>query len=163
MKKLCLCLTILAVLLFFAGCGGKDASTGHIWSAKAPDFYTWDEAVSYCDNLVEDYSDNWRLPTISELRTLVLNCVGSVPGGECGVVDTGNPSTSCLSASCAGVGYCGGCPATVEHSKFSDTSEFWSSSIVTDASSYVWNVHFTYADVSRSGKAECFRVRCIRN
>lgn len=145
-------------------CGGKDASTGYIWSAKAQGWYTWDEAVSYCDNLVEDYSDNWRLPTISELRTLVLNCVGSVPGGECGVVDTGNPSTSCLASSCeTSGGYCGGCPATAEHSKFSDTSEFWSSSTVTDASTSVWLLHFTYATIYSKGAPNRNQVRCIRN
>ena len=50
-----------------------DTYTGLMWTkAAAPNRMTWQEALQYCENLVlgeEDY-DDWRLPNVSELRSL---------------------------------------------------------------------------------------------
>lgn len=45
-----------------------DLNTGLMWQAKKNE-YTWNNAVSYCNNTYAGYSD-WRLPTPKELLTI---------------------------------------------------------------------------------------------
>ncbi|MBO4441296.1 DUF1566 domain-containing protein [bacterium] len=49
-------------------------STGLIWSARSSGYMVWNDAKNYCNSLLEGYYNDWRLPTISELRTLIQNC-----------------------------------------------------------------------------------------
>jgi hypothetical protein len=47
-------------------------STGLMWQqATAPGFYTWEQALSYCENLTLAGHSDWRLPTIKELDSIV--------------------------------------------------------------------------------------------
>jgi hypothetical protein len=50
----------------------SDTSTGLMWQQETPDnTMTWDQALSYCENLpLAGYAD-WRLPSKKELRNLV--------------------------------------------------------------------------------------------
>lgn len=144
-------------------------STSHLtWSKKADTPYTWSDAGTYCDNLTEGGYSDWRLPNISELRTLIKNCSGTqMPGGTCGVIDTGNSSTSCLSYnSCWTESACYSCSSdsTGGHSKFGETGVFWSSSTLSDYTDYAWIVNFGYGNVSFNFfKADnYYYVRCVR-
>ena len=49
-----------------------DTDTGLMWQQDtAPDYYNWQQALSYCENLtLAGYSD-WRLPNVHELQSLV--------------------------------------------------------------------------------------------
>ena len=62
----------------------NDLSTGYGWSSKADtNRWTYYGAIDYCRNLSAGGVSNWRLPTISELRTLVRNhppCQYPYPG-----------------------------------------------------------------------------------
>ncbi|MCX5903832.1 MAG: DUF1566 domain-containing protein, partial [Proteobacteria bacterium] len=50
----------------------KDNVTGLEWQqATDPGTYTWDQANTYCANLALGGYNDWRLPTIKELSTLV--------------------------------------------------------------------------------------------
>ena len=50
----------------------RDNVTGLEWQqATAPGTYTWQQAIDYCNNLSLGGKDDWRLPTIKELSTLV--------------------------------------------------------------------------------------------
>ena len=147
-------------------------STSHLmWSEKTTS--TWQGAVYHCTNLNSSnyggYSSGWRLPTISELRTLIKNCSGTqMPGGSCGVIDTGNSSTSCLVSSCWTEETCYSCSydSTGGHSKFGDISWFWSSSIRSDSPSYAWIVCFSDGRVYGDDIGYLDHgnyVRCVRN
>ena len=141
-------------------------STSHLtWSKKADTTYDWSDAGTYCDNLTEGGYSDWRLPNISELRTLIQNCSETqMPGGSCGVIDTGNSSTSCLSSSCWTESACYSCSSdsTGWHSKFGDTGWFWSSSTLSDRTGYAWSVYFNGGSVyGRSNYADYY-VRCVR-
>ncbi len=47
-----------------------DPDTGYKWSDISPDEMDWEDMSGYCDNLGE----GWRLPSVEELQTLVINC-----------------------------------------------------------------------------------------
>jgi hypothetical protein len=50
----------------------SDTSTGLMWQqATAPVTYTWQDALSYCENLTLAGKSDWRLPTIKELDSIV--------------------------------------------------------------------------------------------
>ncbi|MBP5591625.1 DUF1566 domain-containing protein [bacterium] len=140
-------------------------STSHLtWSKKAASSYDWSGAGTYCDGLSEGGYSDWRLPNISELRTLIQNCSGTqMPGGSCGVIDTGNSSTSCLSSSCQGED-CYSCSADSSggHSKFGETGGFWSSSTLSDNTDYAWYVVFYTGNVYGYNKSYNGSVRCVR-
>ena len=141
-------------------------STSHLtWSKKAASSYDWSGAGTYCDGLSEGGYSDWRLPNISELRTLIQNCSGTqMPGGSCGVIDTGNSSTSCLSSSCQGED-CYSCSADSSggHSKFGETGGFWSSSTKSGSTDRAWHVYFYYGNVNYNNKADDdLNVRCVR-
>jgi len=140
----------------------KDSATGLIWSGKGS-MYTWSNAVSSCDNLTTIGYDDWRLPNISELRTLIQNCSDTVTNASCGVIDTGDSSTSCLTSSCWTAAACTSCSSTsYVYSKFGDTGIFWSSSVVSDFSDLAWFVNFTYGRVNNNKKNNYFNIRCVR-
>ena len=141
-------------------CGGKDPSSGLIWSAKPPIGLNDSEAWQYCDRLNESGYNDWHLPTISELRTLIQNCPATQmpPSGSdaCGVTDT------CLSGCYNDA--CKGCPDG--GSKFGDYDDtLWSSSYTGSNGNY-WSVNFYNGSVTTLNNNVGFakyQFRCVRN
>ncbi len=87
---------LLAALLGAAGCGvflpgvWLDTTTGLMWEEPPNgDRMTITEAETYCAELTTDDHDDWRLPDIDELRSLIAGCT----------VDYCDVSTTCTSAS----------------------------------------------------------------
>ena len=130
---------------------------GYMWSPKASTI-DWESAVSYCNNMTECGYSDWHLPTISELRTLIQNCSGTVTGGSCGVTD------SCLSWSCGNDPCCDGCSfdSSGYYSKLGDTYFFWSSSTKSDNTDSAWFVDFRDGSVGLFYLYYCNDVRCVR-
>ena len=99
------------------------------WSSKiGPN--TWKKAVEYCRDLTSSsgYND-WRLPNIDALRTLIQNCPNTSTGGQC-LVSSGCLSDDFLTYECE---TCGSANSAI--SKLDDDEVFWSSSEAKSSSS----------------------------
>ena len=136
----------------------KDSSSGLIWSARGSSM-TWNDAENYCSTLLEgDYPD-WRLPTISELRTLIQNCSKTETDGTCGVTDDCLSYSECRNSDCRGCTYDDNKPG--QYSKFGETGYFWSSSVLSDYPGVAWLVDFYNGNVRYDDKTVNL-VRCVR-
>ncbi len=51
----------------------SDAETNLMWQQAEPGVKKWDEAMKYCEDLSLAGHDDWRLPKIDELLTIVDN------------------------------------------------------------------------------------------
>jgi len=132
---------------------------------SAPDKLNWDAAKSYCENLVWANHNDWRLPTIDELRTLVIGCAATGKDGSCGVVETCAKSVSpCFGETCSGCtknsGGDGGCyrPTALE----GPCESRWSVTAVEDVSTDAWTVDFSQAKITREAKTGSVGIRCVR-
>ena len=138
-----------------------DPASGLSWQQE-PGSETWDNAVTYCQNLVLD-GGGWRLPNISELRSLVRNCPDIQAGGACGV------ATTCLEYSCWSNANCQ--PSScVDNASTADCywpvelggtcMAYWSSS--EPLSTSAWYVTFEMGYVYDAEKTYTNGVRCVR-
>jgi hypothetical protein len=124
-------------------------------------FRDWDRAIAYCEGLTLDGSSDWRLPSVSELRTLLRNCPATESGGACGVIDT------CLAGSCASgdcTPACDGAAGTClrDVALTGSCGWTWSASAVDGDSSEAWRVDFETGQVSNFAKTSGIPVRCVR-
>ena len=125
---------------------------GLYWSNASSNKMKWDKAAAYCEEL------GGRLPTISELRTLIQNCPATETGGECGVTDSCLSSADCSNDQCEGCEY----DYPGKYSAFEDTYWFWSSSEQSGNADTVWLVGFNNGNVSLLQKDGLIYVRCVR-
>ncbi len=111
----------------------------------------WGEAVGCCKKL------GGRLPTISELRTLIQNCPGTETGGECGVTDDCLSFADCWNHPCFGCEY----DESGKYSIFGDADILWSSSEQSDNADRAWYVSFNDGRVY-GGRHDNGSVRCVK-
>ena len=159
MKKILiplLLLSVFVVVLMFSSCNRCTGNFPHshgglCWSDKTPDAMTWEDAITYCKNL------GGRLPTLSELRTLIQNCPATQTGGACGVTD------SCLSWNDCRDSSCDGCSSdsSGKYSVFGDAGWFWSSSVPSEYTDLAWFVNFLNGNVSLNYRDYFYGVRCV--
>jgi hypothetical protein len=48
-----------------------DTNTGLVWQQDGSTYNTWEEALSYCENLTLAGYNDWRLPNVNELQSIV--------------------------------------------------------------------------------------------
>lgn len=148
-----------------------DYDTGLMWQNPTEMGFiggTWDEENSYCENLVLAQYSNWRLPSISELRSIVRGCKSSETNGTCGVND------DCLKMECR-TDECNGCePKPDEKYYWPDELEgnpytingHWSVSQVGDDDKNAWIMIFYSASIQLEDKDnildEGLTTRCVR-
>ena len=133
-----------------------DSESGLMWSEKPSETMTLEVAESYCAELSESGFSDWRMPTISELRTLIQNCSSTESGGSVGLTD------DCLFLGCWAQD---SCPIDYykEYSKLGDKSVLWSSSLVPENTNNAWCVIFSGAEISYRSTNDKIYVRCVRN
>ncbi len=142
-----------------------DSTSKLMWSSISSHWMNWEEANEYCSNLSEGDFADWRLPTISELRTLIRNCPATEPGGSCKVSD------SCLAFSCWSEEDCS-CVGIYDnegyYSKLGDNTDIalWSSSTFSDMPDYAWYIGWGSAFVYGWAKVDTSDsyspIRCVR-
>jgi len=124
----------------------------------------WVDAKKYCDNLNWGGYTDWRLPTIDELRFIIMGCAASETGGACGV------GAACLMETCGGA-TCDGCPGSQGPAQGcyriadleGDCTLTWSSSVDPGSPLGAWYVNFSNARIRYDDQALYHAIRCVRN
>jgi len=139
-----------------------DPTTGLTWQIyPAEDTMAWEPAIAYCGNLG---GGSWRLPTISELRSLIRGCPYTAPGGSCTVTDDCLVHADCWNYTCwdcdEGQGPAEGIfwPDEMRGSG----SWYWSISPVTDYPGWIWAIPFRGGDIDTYDATLKVHVRCVR-
>ena len=124
---------------------------------------TWPNAITYCDSLTLDGHSDWRLPTISELRSLIRGCPRTMTGGACGVTDSCNSFSECYNT-CVRCSDDGGPDNGCYWPDEMDgmCSSYWSSSYREANDSFTWGVFFNSGYVADLYKYNNHNVRCVR-
>ncbi len=153
----------------------KDLMTGFEWQdTPTGGLMEWTTAKTHCQELTLD-GTGWRLPNISELRSLIRNCTDIETSGVCEVKDVCSAcgvnsddaclkswcwSDSCAPDSCSDNGGSSGCYWPEELS--GTCSYHWSSSPVEDVYNLTWGVYFNVGRVRSNNVAGNYGVRCVR-
>lgn len=141
-----------------------DAKSNLSWDREATVTTGWQHADSKCSELVLCGHDDWRLPKIEELRTLVRGCPATATGGSCRV------GASCQATTCGT--NCGGCAVNggpnrggyLPNELDSSIAPMLSSSFATDDAQYVWLMNPAAASVSLIfANQGGWNARCVRN
>jgi hypothetical protein len=158
--------------------GWYDEASGLCWELPPGEtVVTWDDAVAYCEARSSGGRCDWRLPTISELRSVVRGCAETVTGGPCGVTD------ECTSQECwfgsgescdprchddgegPGVGGClwdGEIVGDCSNDYPGDCTFFWSSTQL-ESSFVVWTIEFWDGRIyDLEGDQAASRPWCVR-
>ena len=141
-----------------------DSETNLMWQAAQSCGKSYGNARAYCATLDWGGRTDWRLPTISELRTLVRGCPESEADGNCGITD------ECLSLDCptqecgiceSGAGPNHGCYGPQELPD--ECGRFWSASALTGSEVTACGLFFDVAYVAIGlGRYEEHCARCVR-
>lgn len=137
-----------------------DAVSGLAWERTASsEKYTQDEAIVLCENsTVGDYED-WRLPSISELRTLIRDCPRTEADGGCGVIDECLDYSECQNDACIGCPYIA--DFCYQDILLQGLCDFYRTSSAFSESVYV--INFNTAMVEAYTKMDKLSVRCVRD
>jgi hypothetical protein len=112
----------------------KDPKTGFEWQCKSPGEMNWHEAREYAKSLSLDGKNDWRLPTLAELESL-LDRIKNRSDGR---------------------------PLMREEVPFRDTLSYWSSTTFERQTKNAWIVMFDGAYVLSYYKSNSYYVRCVR-
>ncbi len=152
-----------------------DPVTGLMWEGVGSEDESYmDDAENYCEGLVLENFDDWRLPTITELRTLIHGCAKTATGGDCEVADPDCLEDAC-GDSCNNCGINKGPGINGYYWDPDADNAFWnkedndfvflSSSKVSDGEDTVWFVDFATGEVYNgelSWYDQRHKTHCVR-
>jgi len=146
-----------------------EASAGLCW--QEPPFFeplNFTEATAFCEDFDLGGYNDWRIPNIDELRSLIRGCAVNEPPGACGVTAQ---APACLDPGCSNTcGECsenagpaaGGCYWDVALSNRC-SNPLWSSSPLGTSLDSHWLIHFAIAGLMSHGTTDSTNlVRCVR-
>lgn len=140
-----------------------DTKTGFIWMQEdAQSDMSFTEAEAYCAQLSLGGMDNWQLPPISLLRSVIAACTASSFGGRCPIRD----QTPARDAQCAGCEMMRG-PGPMGsylHPLFrfsGSLMETWSSTKSAPPNPLVATLAFQTAAIRMTPPDQRLRVRCV--
>ena len=113
----------------------QDPKTGLEWQCESPGEMSWLEAQAYSKKLALGGKTDWRLPTVSELESLL--------------------DRSVLHYELR--------PIVREEVPFRDSLSYWSSTTFRDGTKNAWIVMFDGAYVLSYYKSNAYHVRCVRS
>ena len=119
-----------------------DKITGLVWERFSTENYriTWHEAQEYCKKLsLRGYYEGWRLPTISELRSIV-NRGEEEPALDSDFIDMTSRNYNQLNA-----------------------SYFWSSTYLASEVANVWGIDFVDGSEYWRRKNDQYAVKCVHD
>ena len=163
----------------------NDPATHLTWQDPQKDAYTpgdegltQPDAIRYCDELVMSGYDDWRLPNIDELRTLIQGNPPTETGGVCPMKE-GSPRADMADTACApvtdfggpGIGGCYWLPELTgtcsrpdrDDGRPSSGRETVSSTVASDNPDWVGCVLFDNGAVGFNRIHSLAEVRCVRN
>ena len=112
----------------------KDPKTGMEWQYESPGEMTWYEALEYAKSLSLRGKDDWRIPTVLELDTLL------------------DRKTLFYKMR----------PDMRKEVPFRDTLSYWSSTTFADDTKNAWIMMFDGAYALSYYKSNTYNVRCVR-
>lgn len=65
-----------------------DTTSGLMWQMNDTGYFLWEAAIDHCDSLVWAGYQDWSLPTLDQMRTLIRGCPDTQSGGACQVSDS---------------------------------------------------------------------------
>jgi len=141
----------------------SDDATGLMWQLVPDDnAMTWNDAVAHCEALTLADRDDWRLPTLDEMRSIVRGCAHTVTGGDCPTDD------ECLTWDCWD-SICTDCDLNAGPDEgcywptpfAGECGEYWTS-IILEGGSSAWHMWFRNAGIYSAVTGEAKRARCVR-
>jgi uncharacterized protein DUF1566 len=129
----------------------------------------YQESCDYCNSLTLDGREDWKTPTITQLRTLIRDCPVTETGGAC-AVKVGSTFSDDWTPDCEGCDPNGGpsaegwywdpeiAPLAVDAANFT-SQRFWSTSQL--SSIEAWTVHFGTAEVNYTSSSANIYTRCV--
>ncbi len=112
----------------------QDSKTGLEWQHESPGEMAWNDALKYAKSLTLDGKNDWRVPTVAELETLL---------DRSALYDRLRPIMR-------------------EEVPFRDTSSYWSSTTFAPNTQSAWIVMFDGGYVLSYYKTNSYHVRCVR-
>lgn len=143
----------------------EDTSTGMIWSTIVLNRMDWGNAKAYCEDFEEGGYNDWHLPNVDEIRTLIRNCSRMITGGECPISESNgrtsftgsDPDSSddiLVTCSCA--------DTEAESVVGTRNKTLWTSSSVSDATMYAWTLDSNFS-LSMEEKETIAFFYCVRS